>query len=104
MLDGFNALLHSARFLEGGQVRCYDYDWATYYYKSDKVSSLLSPKYLETLVEDFINGYVKLTPQLQGISLRYLGQEYYSDFRRTPQELIDRRSNRYNWGTNDRYK
>ncbi|MGO4375952.1 DUF5696 domain-containing protein, partial [Paenibacillus sp. MCAF20] len=62
-------------------AKIYDFDRAAYF-RSDRFSHyLLSPAKLEATVKGFLSDYGKLNPG--SISLRDLGSELYSDFRRS---------------------
>ncbi|MFW5787902.1 MAG: DUF5696 domain-containing protein, partial [Halanaerobiales bacterium] len=88
IFDGFNWFNHSSRYLEGGQAKVYDYNQATYRWQPDESSYLLSPRFLEGLIDKFMSDYKEM--DISGLSLRHLGSEYYSDFRKDPDILVDR--------------
>lgn len=88
IFDSFNWYKHNARLLEGGQAKSYSYNQATYRWEPEEYSYLLSPRYLGSLMDGFLNDYEKFS--LDKLSFRNIGKEYYSDFRRDPEELVDR--------------
>lgn len=72
---------NAAQYISRRYAKIYDFDRAAYF-RSDRFSHyLLSPAKLEATVKGFLSDYGKLN--LGSISLRDLGSELYSDFRRS---------------------
>ena len=88
LFDHFRAGSDAARFLDYGVARIYDYNLATYQYQPDEHVTILSPHRLDSLLSQFLSDLTR--DQLTGISLREMGRQLNSDFRKDPTALVDR--------------
>ncbi|MFP4660889.1 MAG: DUF5696 domain-containing protein [Halanaerobiales bacterium] len=89
LLDGFSVYQDNARFLNRRYAFIHDKFWIdTYIADRDEMKWILSPGSLNGLVDDFISSYKNY--DINGLSIRYMGQQINSDFRTNVNELIDR--------------
>ncbi|MFW5788051.1 MAG: DUF5696 domain-containing protein, partial [Halanaerobiales bacterium] len=88
LFDGFVSLFDGARFLTGNPARIYDYNQATGRFIPDRYDYLLSPLNFNHLVNGFLGDYKQL--DVNGLAVNDMGDEYYSNFRRNKQLLVDR--------------
>ncbi|MDQ0112759.1 DUF5696 domain-containing protein [Paenibacillus harenae] len=78
---GFSPSKDAAQYISRRYAKLYEFDRAAFF-RSDRFSHyLLSPTKLEATVDGFLSDYGKLNPG--SVSLRDLGSELYSDFRRS---------------------
>lgn len=88
LLDGFLTPRDAGRSLDRSMAKLYRYDRATHQKVETRARYILSPKWLDTVVEGFLADYANLG--IQGLSLRDLAGQLNSDFRDNPARLIDR--------------
>ncbi|UVI31502.1 DUF5696 domain-containing protein [Paenibacillus spongiae] len=78
--SGFSPNKDAAQYISRRYAKIYEFDRAAYF-RSDKLMYyLLSPNKLKAEIDGFMSDYKKLNPG--SISLRDMGSELYSDFRR----------------------
>ncbi len=88
LLDGFRTRTQSAYFLNRKPAVIYEYNLSTYQKNYDKYKQILSTRYLDELIGDFVKDYNKY--QINNLSLKYMGKQLNSDFRKDPEKTIDR--------------
>ncbi len=89
LLDGFNVLQDNAKFLNRKYAFIYDQFWIdTYQSDDDEQKFILKPSSLDGLTNDFLKDYQEY--DINGLSLRYMGNQINSDFNADPDKLIDR--------------
>ncbi|MBD2870183.1 DUF5696 domain-containing protein [Paenibacillus arenilitoris] len=77
----FRPTKDAAQHISRRYAKIYEFDRAAFFRDNSRLSHyLLAPRKLETVVSGFLRDYGKLNPG--AISLRDLGSELYSDFRR----------------------
>lgn len=87
LFEGFVATRDGARMLNRRVAKVHDYDFVTLQAKPSTVRYVLSPSRLDALVDEFISEYEEC--EIRGISVRYMGTQVNSDFRRD-HDLVDR--------------
>lgn len=86
--DGFSARNDASRYLDRKVAKSYVFDRATYQAKSEGSGYVLSPRRVPELVSSFLERYSKYS--IEGLCVRYMGNQVNSDFRDDPEQLIDR--------------
>lgn len=88
VLDGFSPRRNGARFLNRKLAKVYDFDLATYQRDPLSFCYILSPRMLDSAIDSFLSANEELN--IEGISLRYMGEYLNSDFRENQELLVDR--------------
>lgn len=86
--DGFSVRQDTARFLNRKIAQGFEYDLATLLPRGEKYH-IISPARMGELFTDFLTS--SLEYDLQGISVKEMGQQLNSDFRDDPKRLVDRK-------------
>lgn len=87
---GFSVRRDASRFLTREVAQIYWIDWATNFYEpdGDRFRYVLSPASLSGLTDQFLKGFSSYG--VDGLCLRYIGEQLNSDFRPDPNELVAR--------------
>lgn len=89
MWNGFFAFRDGSRFINNRIAQVFNYNTATYVSIPNREHILNSPKNVPSLIEEFTDAYNRYNG-VDSLSLRYIGEILYSDFRRNPNKLINR--------------
>ncbi|MFW5985511.1 MAG: DUF5696 domain-containing protein, partial [Halanaerobiaceae bacterium] len=89
MFDGFKVRQDSSRFINRKAAYVNEYNLANYQEEPDEEQKfILSPGRLNYVRDNFLAGYTPL--EINNLALKHIGQHLNSNFRRQPEQLIDR--------------
>ncbi len=88
LFDGFSIRGESSRFLSRRTAYLPQYHLANYQQSPGERRYIYSPARLDGLISDFLEGYKQL--EIDGLSLKHMGQVLNSDFRYQEDRLVDR--------------